>query len=245
MARPGFKEQLDTLVSRDIAIRFGSAGTLLLMLVQAPIIGSFVGLAWRSQEAVNQTYFIMAVAALWMGCMNACTCIVAEREIFARERMFSLNIWSYLLSKMLPLAAVCAAQAALLMAAQGQLMHLKDSLLVQGLIFLFLTATGVCASALGLLVSAFSRTSYGSVVAVPILLIPQVIFSEVLLQDNINSRVPSIIEKLTLTKWCYEALVNAHNDIEWLVQFKCLAARAASLGLLLALAAGKLKLDDA
>ena len=99
MVRPGFRRQLDILVDRAIAVHLGSLGTLLMMLAQAPIIGWFIGLAWRGQEAVPQTYFIMSVAALWMGCMNACTAIVVERPIFLRERMFDLDIQSYLLSK--------------------------------------------------------------------------------------------------------------------------------------------------
>jgi len=172
MSRPGFRRQLDLLTGRQLAVYSGSSGTLLLMLLQAPLIGYFIGLAWRSQEAVPQTYFIMALAAVWMGCMNACTAIVQERQVFSRERMFDLDIRSYLLSKMSVLCVVCGLHSALLLAAQGPLMHLKDSVFAQGLLFLALAATAVAASGLGLLISAFARTSHGAAVAVPILLIP-------------------------------------------------------------------------
>ena len=56
--------------------------------------------------------------------------------------------------------------------------------------------------------------------ALPILLIPQVLFSEILLGANIDNAVPAVIEKVTITKWCYEALINAHKDIEFLVQLE-------------------------
>ena len=244
MARPGFRRQLDILIDRSIAIHLGSWGTLLMMVAQAPIIGYFIGLAWRGQEAVPQTYFIMSVAALWMGCMNACTAIVVERPIFLRERMFDLNIWSYLLSKMSVLSVICGLQTVLLLAAQGHLMHLKYSWGAHLLVFLSLSWTGIAACALGLLVSAVARSAYGAVAAVPIILIPQAIFSEVLLQDNIRKGAPSFIEKLTLTKWCYEALVDVHNGAHVLDQLKSLGALALGLALCLALAAGALSLAE-
>ncbi|MFA5140739.1 MAG: ABC transporter permease [Elusimicrobiota bacterium] len=245
MSRPGFRRQLDLLTGRQLAVYSGSAGTLLLMCVQAPLIGYFIGLAWKSQEAAPQTYFIMAVAAVWMGCMNACTAIVQERQVFARERMFDLDIRSYLLSKLSVLCVICCLQSVLLLAAQGRLMHLKDSVLAQGLLFLVLSATGVAASALGLLISSFARTSHGAAVAVPILLIPQVIFSEALLQQNIRNAVPSFIEKLTLTKWCYEALLDIHKGAGFLKQTGSLLALSAGLVLFLALAFVKLRMDEA
>lgn len=245
MARPGFRRQLDTLIERNISILLGSPGTLLLLFAQAPIIGYFIGLAWRGQEASPQTYFIMSVAALWMGCMNACTAIVSERAVYTRERMFRLDIRSYLFSKMAVLSVMCGLQTLLLLLAQGKLMHLRDSITAHILIFAVMTLTGVAAAALGLLISSVARTAYAAVVSVPILLIPQVIFSEVLLQANIRNSVPAAIEKATLTKWCYEALIDVHKDIEWLVQLKSLAALALALTVFLALAALKLKADEA
>ncbi|MDD5630077.1 MAG: ABC transporter permease [Elusimicrobia bacterium] len=244
MARPDFRRQLDILVDRTIAVHLGSWGSFLMMVAQAPIIGCFIGLAWRGQEAVAQTYFIMSVAALWMGCMNSCTAIVSERPIFLRERMFNLNIWSYLLSKMLVLGVVCALQTVLLLAVQGHLMHLRDSWGAHLLVFLALAWTGIAACALGLLVSAVARSAYSAVAAVPIILIPQAIFSKVLLQGNIEKGVPSFIEKLTLTKWCYQALVDVHDGAHFLEQLKSLGALTLALALLLALAAGALSLAE-
>jgi len=244
MPRPGFRQQLDVLVERNMAVHAGSAGTLLLLFAQAPIIGYFIGLAWKGQEAAPQTYFIMAVAALWMGCMNACTAVVQERSVFRRERMFSLNIGAYLLSKLSVLAAVCAAQTVLLLIAQAQLMHLKSSLLSHLLLFLILSGAGLAASGLGLLISCFARTSYGAVVCVPIVLIPQVLFSEILLQGNIENAVPALIEKLTITKWCFDALTNAHNELEWLIQLKSAGMLLVFLAAFLGLSAVKLRFDE-
>lgn len=242
--RSVFSVQFDALVGRTLAVRAGAFGTLGMLLIQAPVIGGFIGLAWQGEEAAPATYFIMSVAALWMGCLNACTEIVSERAVFERERMFQLDIRAYLLSKAVVLAGLSGLQAGLLLLAQGQLMHLKTGLLIQFLAWLMLTATGTAAAGLGLLISSFSRSAYGAVVTVPILLIPQVVFSEILLQSNIDKMWPSRIEALTLTKWCYEALFDLRDGVEWLVQLKSLTVLLVFGAGFLALSAVKLRWDD-
>jgi hypothetical protein len=239
-----FRVQFDALVGRGLAVRAGAWGTLGMLLLQAPLIGFFIGLAWQGEEAMPSTYFVMAVAAMWMGCLNACTEIVSERAVYERERMFHLDIRAYLSSKILVLAGLSALQGAMLLLAQEQLMHLKIGLAHQFLAWLALAATGTAAAGLGLLVSAFSKTPYGAVVTVPILLIPQVVFSEILLQKNIDKFWPSRIEALTLTKWCYEALFDLRDEVEWLVQLKSIAVLALFGAAFTLLAAAKLRWDD-
>lgn len=244
MPRPRFKAQLDILTDRTLAIQAGSAGTLLALLCQAPAIGAFIGLAWRDAEPTAPAHFVMTIAALWMGCMNSCTAIVQERAVFDRERMFDLDIRAYLLSKMAVLSALAAVQTVLLMVAAGQLMHMPSSWLSRALYFAALSATGMAASALGLAVSAFAKTSQGAVIAVPILLIPQVIFSKLLLAAALDSSVPKTIHRLTLTKWCYDALETAGNDIKWLDQSAAWLVPSLWAAALLSLAAAKLRWDD-
>lgn len=244
MRRPDFRAQLDTLIERGVSIHLGSLGALAAMLLQAPIIGGFIGLAWKGQEPVAQTHFVMSVAALWMGCLNACTAIVHERAVYERERMFDLDVRAYLLSKLAVLCAVGVAQSVLLLAAQGWLMHLKESPLSLALTFLALASAGISASGLGLLVSACARTAYGAVVSVPILLVPQILFSELVLQANVQSGLPRTLERLTITKWCAKALGDAAGGIDWGVQLGSHAALAAGLAAFLALAYAKLRIDE-
>lgn len=245
MSAPAFRRQLDILIDRNLAVHWGGRGALAAMLLQAPIIGGFIGIAWRNQEAAPQTCFVMAVAALWMGCMNACTAVVQERAIYRRERMFGLDIRAYLLSKLAVLSAAAVAQTLLLLLAQARLMHVGGSALETALRFGVLAAANLAAAGLGLAVSCFAKTSYGAVVAVPILLIPQVLFSRIILQGNADNTLPSLLEKLTITKWAYESLIDLRFDgLTWLEQLKSFSALAAGLAAFVALAALKLRADD-
>lgn len=244
MARPDFRAQLDVLVDRALAVHMGSPGTVLLLAAQAPAIGACIGLAWRDATPTPAAHFVMAVAAVWMGCMNACTAVVQERAVFDRERMFDLNIRAYLLSKLAVLSTLGALQAVLLLAAAGSLMHLPAGPTAKILEFLALALTSAAASALGLLISTFAKSAQGAVVIVPILLIPQVVFSKLLLQEAVDRPVPKAIHRLTLTKWCYSALENAPNDIKWLDHLAAWAALGAWAAAFLTAAALKLRLDD-
>lgn len=244
MARPDFRGQLDVLVDRTLAVHLGSPGTVALLAAQAPAIGACIGLAWRAGPPTPSAHFVMAVAAVWMGCMNACTAIVQERAVFDRERMFDLDIRAYLLSKMAVLSTLGAVQAVILLASAGALMHLPASPTAKVLEFLALTFTSAAAAALGLLISAFAKTAQSAVVIVPMLLIPHVVFSKLILQEAVEREVPKWIHRLTLTKWCFEALENAPNDVKWLDQAGAWAALAAWAAVFLAAAAFKLRLDD-
>lgn len=244
LKRPGFAQQLNNLLARNVEILLGSFGTLTILLFQAPLIGWFIGLGWRNQEPVLQTYFVMAVAAVWMGCMNASCSIVRERAVLERERMFNLNLWSYLIAKLVTLSLISGIQTILLLVVQGQMMHLHQDTLNHGLYFFVLTGTGMTAASLGLAISAFAKSSYAATITVPILLIPQVIFSEAILGDNIENNIPSKIEFCTITKWSYEAIKAIQDEIEWGDIFKSAAMLTLGIIVFMFIAAAKLKLDD-
>ena len=244
MARPGFGTQLSTLLDRTLLIYLGSPTTLLIMMVQPPLVGAILGAAWRNQEPTNATWLCMAIAAIYIGAMNSAAAIVRERAILERERMFRLSIWAYLLSKIMVLAGVCVAQMALLLTAQSQLMHLPAGVGNHLLLGLALTLAAVCATGLGLAISAFARSTYVAVLLVPILIIPQIVFTEVVLKGGIDRQIPEVVEKVTITKWGYEALHMVGTDGEWGTFVGSTVMMLLLLALFLLIAALKLRLDD-
>ncbi len=245
MARPGFKSQLSTLLDRTIAIHLGSMSTLVILMLQPPLVGLILGAGWSNQQATSATCLCMAIAAVYIGCMNAATAIVRERAVFNRERMFCLSIWAYLLSKTVVLSVVSAVQMVLLLVAQAHLMHLPG-VGTKILMFFALWLTAIAATGLGLAISAFSRNTYMAVILVPVLLIPQIVFSKVVLGDTgIAKQVPSVVEKITLTKWGFQALETARNtDTDEWTFIAGMAILFAQLCIFLFIAALKLKTDE-
>ena len=91
--------QLNVLFERNLAVLLGSPERLLVLLLQPPLIGALIGLAWGGTRATDMTYFILALAAIYLGCLNACTAIVRERAIYERERMTDLRIVAFVFPK--------------------------------------------------------------------------------------------------------------------------------------------------
>jgi hypothetical protein len=203
MSAPPRALQLRVLTERYRACMLGDLATLALLLAQAPFIGWLCTLVWGSVETDTPSlYFVLSLSAVWFGCINACREIVKERAIVERERLLGLSLPAYVLSRYAVLAGLGLVQVlALLMAVEWSL-ALRGPLLLQ---LVALWGASLCGTGLGLLVSALSSSQERAVGAVPLLILPQILFSEFAIPEESFSDVVSLIEKLMPARWCYEA----------------------------------------
>ena len=163
---------LPILLQRQFAIFRADVKNLIILLAQPIIIGALV--AWVASDPQLDQFFAY-IATLWFGCSNSAQEIVRELPIYRRERLVGLSRWSYLTSKFLWMGGLTAIQSLLIYATItiGRLgTHGVAHWQVIGLILLAFAATGI-----GLTVSAFARTPMQAVMLVPLLLIPQILFS--------------------------------------------------------------------
>jgi ABC transport system ATP-binding/permease protein len=163
---------LPILLQRQLAIFKADVKNLIILLAQPIIIGALV--AWAASDPQLEQFFAY-IATLWFGCSNSAQEIVKELPIYRRERLVGLSRWSYLTSKFIWMAGLTAFQSLLLYAtlAIGRLgVHGAFHWQIAGLILLAFAATGI-----GLTMSAFSRSPMQAVMLVPLLLIPQILFS--------------------------------------------------------------------
>jgi ABC transport system ATP-binding/permease protein len=163
---------LPILLQRQFAIFQADVKNLLILLAQPIIIGALV--AWVATDPQLDQFFAY-IATLWFGCSNSAQEIVRELPIYRRERLVGLSRRGYLTSKFLWMGGLTAIQS-LLIYATIAIGHLGTNgaahLQIIGLILLAFAATGI-----GLTVSAFAKTPMQAVMLVPLLLIPQILFS--------------------------------------------------------------------
>jgi ABC-type multidrug transport system permease subunit len=130
--------------------------------------------------------FIMAFAAVMFGCINGAREIVKEAAIYRRERAVNLGIAPYLFSKIAVLGTLCLLQSAVLVlfvqikAPLGQGVFLPPALEV----YITMALTSIAGLMLGLTVSAIAPNNDRAMSFIPIILIPQVIFSGVIFPLN-------------------------------------------------------------
>ena len=205
MSSPPFALQTRVLIERYRACMLGDPATIILLIAQAPFIGWLCTLVWGSVETDTPSlYFVLSLSAVWFGCINACREIVKERAIVERERLLGLSLSAYVLSRYAVLAGLGLVQVvALLMAVEWSL-ALRGPFLLQ---LFALWGASLCGTGLGLLVSAVSKSQERAVGAVPLLILPQILFSEFAIPQESFSDVVEVIEKLMPARWCYEAFV--------------------------------------
>jgi ABC-type multidrug transport system permease subunit len=195
--------QARLLASRQWEVLLGDLPYLLVLTIQAPVLGGLIALRWHGAPVTESLYFVLGLAAIWLGCMNACPEIVRERAIYERERVAGVRPLPYVLSKVMVLAVLAAVQACLLLLTVLAGVSLPGQV---ALYFAGLWAAALAGSGLGLILSALARTTSQAIALAPLALFPQVLFSEFVLPPRFLQGWARTIERVTITKWSYEWL---------------------------------------
>lgn len=196
--------ETEVLSERYLEITAADAGNTLLLLLQAPFIAGCIVVVWRDvAQPTDACYFVMALTAVWFGAINACREIVKERPVFRRERMVGLDPRAYLLSKVIVLSMLGFLQCLALVVIVNRGITLSGSVVLH---FITLYAASLAGSALGLCLSALVSTSERAVTGVPLLLLPQILFSSAILSHEHASDLVKRAENATITAWAYDAL---------------------------------------
>ncbi|HSE39603.1 MAG TPA: ATP-binding cassette domain-containing protein [Acidobacteriota bacterium] len=180
-----------TLAKRYLEIILRDRKNTGLLLAQAPLITFFIFIA---TDNLSSRLFMMALAALWFGCNNAAREICKELPLYRRERMVNLGIVPYLFSKFVVLSVLLAMQCVVLAVLTPE--NFLDA-------YWPLLLCGIAGVSLGLLVSSIVNSPDKAIALVPILLIPQVLFSGIFGELKGTQRV---FGEVMISKWSYNLL---------------------------------------
>jgi ABC-type multidrug transport system ATPase subunit len=159
--------------------------------------------------------FIMAFASVLFGCINGVRAFVRETAIYKRERMVNLRIAPYIFSKIVVLGFLSLLQSAILV----YIVNLKAPyhqgifLPVFAEIYITVALTTLAGLMLGLAISALAPNTDRAMAFVPIILIPQVIFSGIIF--TLNSPILQAVGALFAARWSMAGLgssIGLHAD---------------------------------
>jgi ABC transport system ATP-binding/permease protein len=159
--------------------------------------------------------FIMAFAAVMFGCINGAREIVKEAPIYRRERTVNLGIVPYMFSKIAVLGTLCLVQSAILviMVSVVAPFHQGVFLPVTLEIYITMALTSLAGLMTGLTISALVPNNDRAMSFVPIILIPQVIFSGIIFQ--VNGPFMQFIAAFFAARWSMAAMgtsIGIHGD---------------------------------
>lgn len=233
--RVSFWQQLKILTRRYFQIQKRDRINLALALFTAPVGISLITLALKDKDTflhpdtnpirknlASLVLFVFTSAALWVGLSSSLQEIIKETPIYLRERLVNLGLFAYLGSKVAILGGLAVLQSLLIVAVvlicfkSPELQSISWGWGIGITTFMTLLAS----NSLGLLVSAAVKTSSQANSALPLLLIPQIIFSGVLFKIE---GIANTLSWLMISRWsagAYGSLVNTNQDnlsLDWMI----------------------------
>ncbi len=193
----GAFSQWFTLSRRYFEVLFKDKLTLFILFAQAPIIALMTYFVMDADQPRDFVYFVLALVAVWFGTSVSAREIVRERPIYKRERMVNVGILPYLASKLFVLGIIVSVQCVILFVPLklfdlAGLMPMPGEYLGIPQFWTMLLTAGV-GMGVGLFVSALVRTSEMATSLVPLILIPQILFSGLVgVPNGITNKVVSM-----------------------------------------------------
>jgi ABC-type multidrug transport system ATPase subunit len=208
MRKGSIGRQTAILTQRHFALIFHDVKRLLMLLLQAPLLGFLIYLVaddnvFSQYEITKAILFAMSCCAFWIGILNSIQEVCKERTILKREYLSGLSMTAYILSKFVVLGIVCLIQSALLLGTFALLVGLpEEGIFMSAGAEFFITTflTAFSATAMGLFVSSLFSNADRAMTVAPILLMPQILFS------GLAFSLSGIIEKVSYIVTCRWAM---------------------------------------
>ena len=224
-----FWRQFTVLVQRNLRLILNDKLTMASLILQAPfmvlVIKMVVDPDCFTSNLINigsrTALFIISAMAAFMGTLNSYREICKEREIILREASVGVSLQAVVLSKAAVLLLVEIAQAVILALGFVSIVHVpQNHLLLETDIEIFVTLllTMFSSRCVGLLISALFTNGESAILAVLVLMIGQVVFSNVMFTVT---GAAATISNIIVCRWGMGALgasTDLNSRLAWLKQ---------------------------
>ncbi|PTN09727.1 ATP-binding cassette domain-containing protein [Mangrovibacterium marinum] len=223
---PRWGQQFKLFLQRDFESKRSNKQYLAIALLEAPILALILGYftkffyqgkyIFAENDNIPAYLFMSVVVALFIGLSISAEEIFKDRKIRTREEFLNLSKGAYFVSKITILFIISAIQVLSFVLIGNYLLEIH-SLTFENWAILFTTAC--FANLLGLNLSAGLDSAVAIYVMIPLLLVPQLLLSGVIVDFNkMHNSIAShdhtpIIGDLMASRWSYEALsVNQYTN---------------------------------
>lgn len=220
---PSRARQIFLFAMRDVHAKLHNTQYLVINLLEAPLLAFILAFIVKyynvdpnsggdylfSKNLNIPAYLFMSViVALFMGLTVSAEEIIRDRKILKREKFLHLSRSSYIMSKISILFTLSAIQTIMFVLVGNSILE------IQGLFFqhwFILFTTSCFANLLGLNISSGFNSAVTIYILIPLLLIPQLILSGVVVKfDKLNPRIGNtetvpFVGDLMASRWAFEA----------------------------------------
>src|SRR5260221_6314863 len=218
---PRWIEQTHLFSRRDLLSKLSNQQYLIINLIEAPLLSfilAFIVRYYNSDDPFQSGYvfsknlnlpaylFMSVIVALFMGLTVSAEEIIRDRKILKRESFLHLSRSSYIISKISILFMISAIQTFLFVLVGNSILEIKGMFFAHWAI---LFTTSCFANLLGLNISSAFNSAVTIYILIPILLIPQLILSGVVVKfDKLNpligdtATVP-LVGDIIASRWAF------------------------------------------
>jgi len=244
---PGKIKQYASYFLRDLRSKLANQQYILVNLFVSPALALLLSYftkyfgytengqvySFFSNENIPQYIFIAVIVSIFLGLTSAAEEINRDKKILARESFLNLSRNSYLLSKVSILLIISAIQSGLFTLIGNTILEI-DGMYFRYWMILF--STSFVSNIMGLIISSAFNSAKVIYIVVPLLIIPQLLFSGVIVKfDKLHpalsdaTKVPWVGNAM-VSRWSYEALTveqASDNQLESLfLNYDCLRSEA-------------------
>ena len=177
----------------------------LIFLTLFPIaIGLLIGILSMNKPNFAVALFIMVLATIFSGLLNACREIVSERAIFKRERRVNLKILPYLVSKIAVLWTIGIIQILILTIVMKSIISLNAN--TAEVIFV-LAATALASTIIGLLISSIVVAETQAMSITNLILIVHLVMGGCVFP--LDQDWKKVLASPLVSRWATEALLDS------------------------------------
>ncbi len=232
---PNKLKQAATFTIRDVLGKLSNRQYLVINFLEAPLLAfllAFIvryipanqdGYIFRLNENLPVYFFMSVIVALFMGLTVSAEEIIKDQKILKRESFLNLSRGSYILSKLIILFILSAIQTLSFVLVGDLILGIKGMTVSYWLVLL---SVSFFANVLGLNISSAFKSVVTIYILIPLLIIPQLILSGVVVSfDKLNPSISTqdkvpLIGEIMASRWAYEALaVTQFKDNAYEKQF--------------------------
>lgn len=231
---PNKFKQLVIFFKRDVLSKMTNAQYMAITLFEAPLLALILAffMKFMTENALGekeytmygsdnlpQYLFISVIVALFIGLTTSAEEIIGNLKILKREKFLNLSKGSYLFSKIGIMFLISAIQMFFYTIVGNWVLEIRG---MDFSYWIILFSTSCFANLLGLNISASFNSVKVIYILIPILIIPQLLFSGIIVSfDKLHpmfsskSHVPAI-GNIMASRWAYEAMaVNSFKENEF------------------------------
>lgn len=222
---PGFFYQLITYLERTFRSKLSDSQFIVMALSITPILALILAILTKNKtidirgnefysyyynENIPSFLFMSVIVAMFVGLIVCAQEIFKEKKLLQREQFLKNSKLAYYSSKVLFYVCLSLLQTTLYVLTCVPILKLPGN---KFYFWLFLSLTSVTGNVIGLLLSANLKSVMAIYIAIPLILIPQILLSGVVVKyDKIHpffgsERYVPVIGDLMPTRWTYEGII--------------------------------------